>query len=240
MQSRKSLATRRERSSHKKSSKSEKKHSTKRWKVQDFLRVAHSGMTRKITETKTPDGIKIDSAVVLSDETRGLIRTMGSLQSNQRFKFDINNTSFISTNGSGAAAVSFSMDPTGAPNWTELAAIFDQFRVTGATLRIVQGGGNAANNVPSPIWAAYDNDNSVTPLPATIVAYQNFKFDTVNCAIVFSYKAHRPDLGEYPFISTLTPSSSAGSIPVFIQGPISITNYCSFTLALHCEFLGIR
>lgn len=224
-----------------------------KYRAEDFLRVARTGMTKLVEEKKTDDGYTIvNTKVSITDSVRMVLRNMweqsGGMEekSNLRIRLPTTNSSFCSSNGSGFITQVYSMDPSGSNNWTEFAAIFDQFRVTGGRLQVMALTGpvalNSATPYYGPIMAAFDNDAGASATANVVASYPNYKLGNIQGVgqDKFEYSFKRPDLDVYPFVSTSTPSSSLGSVLTFGYTLASVTNVAMFNLTLDLEFVGIR
>jgi len=227
------------------------------FRMEDFLRVARTGLVNTTIEEKTPDGFsKVSTKTIINEDVRSVLRTMysaflGPSGSKKRLIAPVALTGSITSSGAGVGVLNGLCDPTGYSNWSAFAAIFDEFRVVGGALQVLSGYVNSIDATPAhgsaiyagPAYACFDNDGTPSPLPSTIVQYPHYVVGNMHPAAnkgVFEFKFKRPDLDVYSFIATNAPTASLGSVLFYCLGPVSVTFFHSYVMMLHIEFVGMK
>ncbi len=160
-------------------------------------------------------------------------------------RFIVTITGTIGSNGSGVLAGAFGMDPSGGTPWSNLAPIYDQFRVIGGQLKLVSIQSNNASTVMNAICRfAFDNDSANTPTSiADIAGYS--EITDVPCVwgsgAVKTVNFKRPITrgvlqGPQQWYNETVPSASPGSLKFYADGLTASVTYYSYILDYLVEF----
>jgi len=154
----------------------------------------------------------------------------------------------VSTNAAGFIPAVISMNPSSASEWTQMAILYDEFRVLGLRVSVIPLQAGTVSSLNGIVSLSYDNDDSV-PL-TTIQA--GLEYDTAQVLQALWYESRatatqftwtRPTSGTataIPWIDIANPSLSLGSVK-FASSTLSVTiGYFDIVTEWFVEFRGRR
>jgi len=160
----------------------------------------------------------------------------------------------ISSDATGRINTVLSMDPVGSAEWTSMSALYDEFRVLGARVRIISKQQYSAVNLTDMAVVVFDNDDTgvLTSLDAGTQYPECKVFNAVfgsvtttrentDGALVYSFM--RPNSGKNTsinWIDVANSNQSLGSIKFFVTNLSGTTSYWVILLEWFCEFRGRR
>ncbi len=136
------------------------------------------------------------------------------LLGNQHYMLRLAVTGALSADGSGNILTSLSLNPSTYQEWTELAELFDEFRVVSGVFHFIPTNryNRASSDVVRGLMVCFDNDSS-TALTSynDAVEYANVKCH--NLSDPFQYHFSRPNITPSAYWTDVaTASGSAGAV----------------------------
>jgi len=172
---------------------------------------------------------------------------------NRIYKQRLIATGSISTSAIGTINTVLTMNPSGTSEWTQLSALYDEFRIVGTRVSLVpkqQYSVTAMNNLAG---VAFDNDDTVTLTSLTSALeydtaqsfqtiWQGTVYSEENRTALLRFSWARPTAGSNTAIiwcDVASPATSLGSVKFYAFGTNS-TLYWDYLIELFAEFRGRR
>jgi len=139
-----------------------------------------------------------------------------------------------------------SMDPSSAPDWASISALYDEFRVVGCRLKLVSRTQNTVTLASNAIFVIYDNDdNGVVASYASAAEYQTAHMIPAlfNNAFTYVFNFARPASGAHTaldWVDIATPTLSTGAVKFYGDTLSATTNYFTYMIEWAVEFRGVR
>lgn len=137
------------------------------------------------------------------------------------------------------------MNPSSGSTWSQLALLYDQFRVIGGQLKLVPRTANNSGAINGLIRFAFDNDSSTTPTSiGDIAAYSEITDHpavwTSGTVKLVNYK--RPIVrgviqGAQQWYDEGTPSASPGALKYYCSGLSASITYLNYVMDYLVEFM---
>jgi len=151
-----------------------------------------------------------------------------------------------SSSVAGVIAAQVPFNPTGYSDWTAMAALYDEFRVIGGTIKFFCAQQNSVTVQAAPIICVYDNDDQSTALTGYTGAldysskiqfssiWDNNRFPSMTAAC---YSAASPTTGVV-WATTGNPAAFIHSFKMFGNGLTASTTYLNVTAQIVVQFRG--
>jgi len=160
-------------------------------------------------------------------------------------RFIVTTTGSLGSDGAGVMAGAFSMNPSSGSTWTQLALLYDQFRVIGGQLKLVPRTANNSGAINGLLRFAFDNDTNATPTSIGDIAAYSEITDvpavwTSGVVKVVNYK--RPIVrgvvqGAQQWYDEAAPSASPGSLKYYGSGLSASITYLNYVMDYLVEFM---
>ncbi len=159
--------------------------------------------------------------------------------------FVLTTSGLLTSDSGGELKGIFSMDPSSSSNWSQLAVLYDQFRVIGGQLKLASYTGNGASTASNSICAfVFDNDSSSTPSSiGDIAGYSEITYLPTlwTDGTIRTMNFKRPIIrgvvqGQQLWYNETSPGSSPGSLKYYATNLSGSTTYYSYVLEYLVEF----
>jgi len=162
-------------------------------------------------------------------------------------------TGTITSNAGGVVNAVINMNPSGSSEWSQVSALWDEFRVIWVRVRLVPRQQFSVTAVNTLLSVVYDNDDSVALTSGNAAA----EYDTAHfTGTVFSqvtsqenkdntqtYSWARPMSGKNTavvWVDIANPAGSTGSVKFFATGATASTSYFDYVFEWFTELRGRR
>ncbi len=168
------------------------------------------------------------------------------MQDNSVHRFTCHAEAALTSNGSGNILTAIGMDPSAGGDWSDFSSTFDEFRVIGATVRLISAQPNSTSVNNGVLAIAFDNDSSASPTTLNQVRqYATSESLSVlmkhDRGVPYQKTYWRPTTGvQQLWIDVANPSGSLGAILIAVTGLTASTVYLYYTIDWFIEFRGRR
>lgn len=194
------------------------------------------GFDKLGTSSSSDNETKVKTSLMIARSLPSMSRKKG-----EHYKFDLKLAASAAANGSGVFHGAILFDPSSCSNWSSLASLFDEFRVTAVTMKIT----NAMyfqSTTTNQGYFSINADNDSTAALSTIdqsVQYGNSKQFGLIKGCTYHYK--RPDVDKSAYwVDCATPSNSLGCLNIEGTGLLPSVTVIWTTVMYTCEFRSTR
>jgi len=149
----------------------------------------------------------------------------------------------LTSSAGGVMAQILDLNPSTSGDWNAVAALYDEWRLVGASIDFFCNQQNAVPSTASswPIVCVYDNDDKNTALsglPNGLTYPQNIRFSTIWDNQRFPKLTIQRPRQTALFTTTALPSAYPCSFKLYAGNVTASTLYMSYTLRVVCEMRG--
>lgn len=178
--------------------------------------------------------------------TRSILQPHNGSDATTTINRRLNYAGTVSSQGGGIINAIIGLAPNNFTNWTALAALYDEFRVVGAEIRISPVTNLNSTSANAMCVLAYDNDDSSNNIPS-LVAGLDYTNKTLFNAVwttqdVIKFSAVCYSLGDKStgteWFTSATPGSIVKSFKFYGTGLTASTSYFTVACSLAVQFRG--
>jgi hypothetical protein len=160
----------------------------------------------------------------------------------------VNSGTLASAAVTGVINAQITFNPSGAAEWTQLSALYDEFRVVGVRMSLIPAQINTVTNAQGILVMVFDNDDAT----ALTSVNSGLEYDTCHVlqaiwdptrADACQYRWARPTSGNNTAVvwcDVATPTQSVGSVKFYSSVLTVSTLYISYVVEYFIEFRGRR
>jgi hypothetical protein len=163
------------------------------------------------------------------------------LEKLEHIKYKLKLSGSLATTGAGVQHSAVLFDPSGTTNWSSLANLYDEFRVTSAHLDLYPAMVYDSTTVNCGFISVDADNDSNTPLSAIDQSVQYGNSKQANLRMVTTLTYHRPDITKSAYwVDVASPSTSLGCFHIEVTGSLASVTVLWTTVTYEVEFRSIR